>query len=122
MSMHCGYCVKVDNLRPHTNADRLQIATFFGNDTCVGLDIVKGEIGIYFPSDLQLSEEFCVVNHLCRKKPDGTSDIGYLDPEKRNIRPIKLRGERSDGIFLPIFPVISLACGRILLFSIVFYL
>ena len=72
MSMHCGYCVKVDNLRPHTNADRLQIATFFGNDTCVGLDVVKGEIGIYFPSDLQLSEEFCVANHLCRKKPDGT--------------------------------------------------
>lgn len=102
MSMHCGYCVKVDNLRPHSNADRLQIATFFGNDTCVGLDVVKGEIGIYFPSDLQLSEEFCVVNHLCRKKPDGTPDTGYLDPEKRNIRPIKLRGERSDGIFLPI--------------------
>lgn len=102
MSMHCGYCVKVDNLRPHTNADRLQIATFFGNDTCVGLDIVKGEIGIYFPSDLQLSEEFCAVNHLCRKKPDGTPDTGYLDPEKRNIRPIKLRGERSDGIFMSI--------------------
>ena len=102
MSMHCGYCVKVDNLRPHSNADRLQIATFFGSDTCVGLDVVRGEIGIYFPSDLQLSEEFCVANHLCRKKPDGTPDTGYLDPEKRNIRPIKLRGERSDGIFLSI--------------------
>lgn len=75
---------------------------FFGSDTCVGLDVVKGEIGIYFPSDLQLSGEFCVVNHLCRKKPDGTPDTGYLDPEKRNIRPIKLRGERSDGIFMPI--------------------
>lgn len=102
MSMHCGYCVEVKDLRPHTNADRLQIATFFGNDTCVGLDVVKGEIGIYFPSDLQLSEEFCVANHLCRKKPDGTPDTGYLDPEKRNIKPIKLRGERSDGIFMSI--------------------
>lgn len=102
MSMHCGYCVEVKDLRPHTNADRLQIATFFGNDTCVGLDVVKGEIGIYFPSDLQLSEEFCVANHLCRKKPDGTPDTGYLDPDKRNIKPIKLRGERSDGIFMSI--------------------
>lgn len=102
MSQHCGYCVAVENLRPHTNADRLQIATFFGNDTCVGLDIVKGEIGIYFPSDLQLSEEFCVANHLCRKKPDGTPDTGYLDPEKRNIKPIKLRGEKSDGIYMSI--------------------
>lgn len=102
MSEHCGYVVSVEKLRPHTNADRLRVATFFGSDTCVGLDIVKGEIGIYFPSDLQLSGEFCVVNHLCRKKPDGTPDTGYLDPEKRNIRPIKLRGERSDGIFMPI--------------------
>lgn len=102
MSEHCGYVVAVEKLRPHTNADRLQVATFFGSDTCVGLDVAKGEIGIYFPSDLQLSGEFCVVNHLCRKKPDGTPDTGYLDPEKRNIRPIKLRGERSDGIFMPI--------------------
>lgn len=102
MSEHCGYVVAVEKLRPHTNADRLQVATFFGSDTCVGLDVVKGEIGIYFPSDLQLSEEFCAVNHLCRKKPDGTPDTGYLDPEKRNIRPIKLRGERSDGIFMSI--------------------
>lgn len=102
MSEHCGYVVAVEKLRPHTNADRLQVATFFGSDTCVGLDVVKGEIGIYFPSDLQLSGEFCVVNHLCRKKPDGTPDTGYLDPEKRNIRPIKLRGERSDGIFMSI--------------------
>lgn len=102
MSEHCGYVVAVEKLRPHTNADRLQVATFFGSDTCVGLDVVKGEIGIYFPSDLQLSGEFCAVNHLCRKKSDGTPDTGYLDPEKRNIRPIKLRGERSDGIFMPI--------------------
>lgn len=102
MSEHCGYVVTVEKLRPHTNADRLQVATFFGSDTCVGLDVAKGEIGIYFPSDLQLSREFCAVNHLCRKKPDGTPDTGYLDPEKRNIRPIKLRGERSDGIFMSI--------------------
>ena len=100
--MHCGYIVKVDKLRRHENADRLQVATFFGNDTCVGLDVVIGEIGIYFPSDLQLSEEFCEINHLCRKKKDGTLDTGYLDENKRNIRAIKLRGERSDGIFCPL--------------------
>ena len=49
-NMHCGYVVKVDKLRKHENADKLQIATFFGNDTCVGLDVTVGEVGIYFPS------------------------------------------------------------------------
>lgn len=102
MSEHCGYVVRVEKLRPHTNADKLQIATFFGNDTCVSLDTKFDEIGIYFPSDLQLSEEFCVEHHLCRKKPDGTPDSGYLEPDKRNIKAIKLRGEKSDGIFMPL--------------------
>lgn len=102
MSEHCGYVVKVNELRKHPNADRLNIATFFGNDTCVSLDIVKGEIGIYFPVDLQLSEEFCLENHLLRKKPDGTPDIGYMDPKKRNVTAVRLRGEKSDGLFLPL--------------------
>ena len=103
MSEHCGYVVKVKELRPHSNADKLQVATFFGNDTCVSLDVVKGEIGIYFPTDLQLSQEFCVNNHLCRKTPDGQPDTGYMDPNKRNVTTIKLRGEKSDGLFLPIY-------------------
>lgn len=106
MSEHCGYVVRVENLRPHSNADRLQIATFFGNDTCVGLDVVRGEIGIYFPSDLQLSVEFCDENHMCRKRADGADDTGYLDRDKRNIRPIKLRGEKSDGIFVSLNAIV----------------
>ena len=106
MSAHCGYVVKVEKLRPHSNADRLQIATFFGNDTCVGLDVVEGEIGIYFPSDLQLSEEFCDENHMCRKRADGTPDTGYLERDKRNVKAIRLRGEKSDGIFVPLQAVL----------------
>lgn len=102
MSEHCGYVVKVNELRKHPNADRLNIVTFFGNDTCVSLDIVMGEIGIYFPIDLQLSEEFCLENHLLRKKPDGTPDTGYMDPKKRNVTAVRLRGEKSDGLFLPL--------------------
>ena len=102
MSEHCGYVVKVNELRKHPNADRLNIATFFGNDTCVSLDIAMGEIGIYFPVDLQLSEEFCLENHLLRKKPDGTPDTGYMDPKKRNVTAVRLRGEKSDGLFLPL--------------------
>lgn len=102
MSEHCGYVVKVNELRKHPNADRLNIATFFGNDTCVSLDIAMGEIGIYFPVDLQLSEEFCLENHLLRKKPDGTPDTGYMDPKKRNVTAVRLRGEKSDGLYLPL--------------------
>lgn len=102
MSEHVGYVVKVEKLRPHTNADRLQVATFFGNDTCVGLDVKVGDIGVYFPTDLQLDYDFCVQNHLLRKLVDGTPDKGYMDPNKRNVSTIKLRGEKSDGIYVNI--------------------
>ena len=102
MSEHVGYVVKVEKLRPHTNADRLQVATFFGNDTCVGLDVKIGDIGVYFPTDLQLDYDFCVQNHLLRKLIDGTPDKGYMDPNKRNVSTIKLRGEKSDGIYVNI--------------------
>ena len=100
---YCGYIVKVEHLRKHTNADRLQIATFFGNDTIVGLDVQPGQMGVYFPVDGQLSEEFCRVNDLVRRKDEnGNPCGGYLDPEKRNIKALKLRGEKSDGLFLPL--------------------
>lgn len=100
---HCGYVVKIAELRKHTNADRLQIATIFGNSVIVSLDTHVGDMGVYFPTDLQLSEEFCKVNDLVRRKDEhGNQAGGYLDPNKRNIRTMKLRGEVSDGLYLPI--------------------
>ena len=100
---YCGYVVKVDHLRKHTNADRLQIATFFGNDTIVGMNTQYGDIGVYFPVDGQLSERFCAVNDLVRRKDENGKQVGgYLDPDKRNIKALKLRGEKSDGLYLPI--------------------
>lgn len=101
--MHCGFVVKVTELRKHSNADRLQVATFFGNDTIVDLSTKVGDMGIYFPVDLQLSEEYCTKNNLVRKKDENGNNIGgFLDPDKRNIKAIKLRGEKSDGLFMPI--------------------
>lgn len=100
---YTGFVVKVEHLRKHSNADRLQVATFFGNDTIVGLDTKIGDMGIYFPVDGQLSERFCQVNDLVRRKDEnGKQAGGYLDPEKRNIKALKLRGERSDGLYMPI--------------------
>lgn len=101
---YCGYIVKVSVLRKHSNADRLQVATFFGNDTIVDLKVQIGDMGVYFPVDGQLSERFCQVNDLVRRKnPEtGKQEGGYLDPDKRNIKALKLRGEKSDGLYLPI--------------------
>ena len=94
--------MEVKDLRKHENADKLQIATFFRNDVCVGLDTQVGDKGVFFPCDLQLSLEFCEKNNLLRVLPDGTKGPGYMDPDKRNVKAIRLRGEKSSGIYLPI--------------------
>lgn len=58
---------------------------------------------VYFPVDGQVSEEFAKDNGLlwCHDE-NGNNTGGYLDPNKRNITAIKLRGEQSDGLVLPI--------------------
>ena len=100
---YCGYVTTLKNVRPHSNADRMKLADCFGNTICVGIDAAEGEIGVYFPTDGQLSVEYCAQNDLVRRKDEnGNPAGGYLDPEKRNIRAIKLRGEKSDGLFMPL--------------------
>ena len=100
--MHNGYIVIVKELKPHINADKLQLTTFFGETVIVGMDVKIGDIGIYFPCDLQLSLEYCDFNNLCRKKADGTKGNGYFEREKRNVTAIRLRGEESHGFYSPL--------------------
>ena len=100
---YCGYITRLKNVRKHSNADRLLLADCFGNTVIVSLEYTEGQLGVYFPVDGQLSEEFCKVNDLVRRKDEnGNPAGGYLDPDKRNIKAMKLRGEKSDGLFLPI--------------------
>lgn len=101
--MYCAYITTIKELRKHSNADRLQCATIFGNNVIVDLSYAAGDRVIYFPVDGQLSEEFANDNNLVRKKDEEGNNIGgYLDPDKRNIKALMLRGEKSDGLVLPI--------------------
>src|SRR5699024_8409247 len=101
---HCGYITTLKNVRPHTNANKLLLGTCFGNTVCVSLDYYEGMLGVYFHCDLQLSEAFCRVHDLVRRKNPETGEYegGYMDPNKRNVKTIKLRGEPSDGLFMPL--------------------
>ena len=94
---------QLKDVRPHPNADRLQLATVFGNTVCVDLTYAEGQLGVYFPTGGQLSVKFAEVNNLLRKKDaEGNNIGGYMDPDKRNVTAIKLRGEKSDGLFMPL--------------------
>lgn len=101
--MYNAYITRIKNMHKHPNADRLQIGECFGNAVIVSMEYEDNQLGVYFPSDGQLSVEFAEVNNLLRKKDDAGNNIGgYMDPDKRNVTAIKLRGEKSDGLFLPL--------------------
>ena len=100
---YTAFITRIKNLRPHPNADRLQMGECFGNTVIVSMEYEDNQLGVYFPSDGQLSVAFAEANNLLRKKDENGNNVGgYMDENKRNVTAIKLRGEKSDGLFLPI--------------------
>lgn len=102
MSEYFGIVYTIKELKAHPNAEKLQILPLFGTQTIVSMQAKIGDTGIYFREGLQLSEEFCDFNHLCREDKNGNKDIGYMERNKRNVKTIKLRNEYSDGVWLPL--------------------
>jgi RNA ligase (TIGR02306 family) len=95
---------RLSSVRPHSNADRVQLATVYGNQIVVGLNSKEGDMGIYFPSDGQLTHEFCRANNLYRESNmnlDPTDNPGMFDVNRR-VRAQRFRGEISDGFWIPI--------------------
>jgi hypothetical protein len=94
--------VRLGPIREHSNADRLKLTTIYSNQVIVGVDCEEGDLGIYFPTGVCLSEEFAKENDLIRRKDEfGNSAGGLFDSNKR-VRCQKLRGEKSEGFFIPI--------------------
>ena len=89
--MYTAYIVRINELRKHSNADRLQVANIFDCNVIVNMNTKVGDIGIFFPVDGQLSKAYCEQNNLCRKKDENGKNIGgYLDESKRCVRAMGL--------------------------------
>lgn len=103
---YTGFVCQIKDLRNHPNGDNLYLGECFGNTVAVSRNgYTPGMTGVYFPTDGQLSTEFCQANNLLRLRDENGHSIpggGYMDPDKRNVTAIKLRGEKSDGLFLPL--------------------
>jgi hypothetical protein len=90
------------HVRPMPGADKLQIGSCCGYQVIVGLDVQQGEVGVFFEQGGVLSEEFCRVHDLVRRKlEDGTAAGGFFEPNRR-VKAIKMRGARSEGFWVPL--------------------
>lgn len=99
------YVAKVVKLavKPHPNANRLQLGYVQGIQVIVGLDTQDRETGVFFPCDGKLSQEFLNVNNLYTHSElnADTTIRGYFSDLGR-VRVQKFRGERSDGFWCPL--------------------
>lgn len=92
------------SVRPHFNTKytNIQLGTVLGHDIIVSKDVKEGDLGVYFDTEAQLSEDFCLKNKLLRKHPETGEELGgYLETSRR-VRALKLCDVKSDGLWLPI--------------------
>lgn len=101
--MYTSTVFRLGTPRPHPNADNLHIFTILGYQVITNKDHNEGDIGIFFPPDGQVSEEFAEVNELIAEyNEDGTkANNGYMGKNRR-VTAINLRGEKSQGLWMPV--------------------
>lgn len=94
-----GIVCQLTDVRPHPNADRLSVAMALGYEIIVAKSAKDGDIGIVFPEGGQLSKEMGLNNDLYRKHPETGKPMGGFFERDLRIRPVKLRGVKSEAFF-----------------------
>ena len=86
----------------HPNADRIKLGNAYGFQVIISIGTEDGTLGLFFPTDGQLSEEFAKANDLVGyTDEDGNRKGGYFSNNRR-VRAQKFRGEKSDGFWIPL--------------------
>ncbi|GHT68805.1 hypothetical protein FACS189452_09040 [Bacteroidia bacterium] len=103
--------VRVTELKKHPNADRLMLATIYGEDIIVDDSCRTGDMMVHFPIECCIAEKYLVENSLYRKGAVGVANknperFGFFEKNGR-VRATRIRGLVSNGFLMP---VASLTC------------
>lgn len=93
--------VRIEDTFPLKGLDNLVGVSFFGLTALIPKTTPKGELGVLFPAECQLSLEMAKENNLHRhgdlNKDKGKA--GYLE-DNRRVRAIRLKGNQSNALIL----------------------
>lgn len=95
--------VELKNTVDLENCDNIQATHIFGNQVIVSKDAKVGDVGIFFPAETQLSNEYASNNNLYRHSDLNVNkdEKGYIE-DNRRIKTAKFRGHQSCGLFMPL--------------------
>lgn len=100
---YAAVIVKVKAIIPLEKCDNVVAINVFGFQAIVSKETKLGDLGVFFPAETQLSEDYCHYNNLYRhpEKNDDPTKKGYFE-DNRRVKAVKFRGHRSSAIFMPL--------------------
>ena len=103
--MNKGIVCYLENIKEHPNADKLNLANASGFQVIVSKDADANTLGIFFNSNLCLSEEFCKANNLypIYEIDENGNKIkvggGFFSEKHSRVKVQNFRGEPSYGFW-----------------------
>lgn len=98
--MHKAIIAEIKETVQIPGADKIQVAKVLGESVIVSKDWNVGMVGVLFPIDLQLSEEFCHYNNLYRDSEMNADKTkkGFFEKNRR-VRAQPFMKVKSEGFF-----------------------
>lgn len=97
--------IRVPKVRKAENSDRLYIVDALGMTAIVDDSWIarEGDLALIFPAEVQLSHDYTAGNNLYRESElnQDQTEAGYIEKNRR-VRAMKLRGNISNGLVLPL--------------------
>lgn len=102
-SNYAATIVKIPAIVPLKGRDRIVGIPLFGGQAIVSKGWEVGDLGVYFPPEVQFSHEYASANNLYRDATQNadSTETGYLEPSRR-LKALKLGPHRSDAMFMPL--------------------
>jgi len=109
MTEYFAYITRIKNIRPIPKADNLVVGDVFGQEVVVGKDTREGQMGIFFPADGRLLDEFLTYNNLVRKvNEDGTKSGSFDANGKFVFKKFVVRSQMVSSVLLSISNMLAM--------------
>lgn len=109
MDNYKAFIAMIDRVEPIPGADRIHTAYVLGHQVVVTKYWDAGTVGVFFPADCQLSEDFCKHNNLYRHSQYNVDPEakGFFE-DNRRVRCQPFLKVRSEGFFTDVNALLNI--------------